>query len=81
MTLSSSQINKRRITMPEITVKGMSCGHCAQAVTRALESLAGVSEVRVDLATGKVTFAAATTISPDDLARTVRAAGYELAQI
>ncbi len=63
--------------MPEIIVKGMSCGHCAQAVTRALESLAGVSDVRVDLATGKVTFNAATAVSPDDLARTIRAAGYE----
>lgn len=36
--------------MPEITVRGMSCGHCAEAVTKALKSLPGVSRVQVDLA-------------------------------
>ena len=40
----------------EITVKGMSCGHCAAAVTKALGALPGVSQVQVDLATGRVTF-------------------------
>ena len=31
--------------MPEITVKGMSCGHCVAAMTKAMASLPGVSEV------------------------------------
>ena len=31
--------------MPEITVKGMSCAHCVAAMTKALESLPGVSHV------------------------------------
>ena len=31
--------------MPEITVKGMSCGHCVAAVTKAMASLPGVSNV------------------------------------
>lgn len=62
----------------EITVKGMSCGHCSQAVTKALEALPGVSQVRVDLATGKVTFASANPVPREDLARAVKAAGYDL---
>jgi len=65
--------------MPEIKVKGMSCGHCAGAVTKALESLPGVSGVQVDLATGRVTYQSAGPLSPEDLARVIKAAGYELA--
>ena len=30
--------------MPTLTVKGMSCNHCKQAVTQALEALPGVSD-------------------------------------
>ncbi len=64
--------------MPEIKVKGMSCGHCAAAVTKALQGLPGVSEVTVDLASGRVTYQSAATISQEDLVRVIKAAGYEL---
>ena len=33
-------------------VEGMTCGHCASAVTEELKALDGVSEVRVDLVAG-----------------------------
>lgn len=32
-----------------INVEGMSCSHCVNAVTKAVESLDGVSEVQVSL--------------------------------
>jgi copper chaperone len=64
--------------MPEITVKGMSCGHCAAAVTKALQGLPGVAEVQVDLDSGRVTFQSATPVPQADLARVIKAAGYEL---
>ncbi len=64
--------------MPEIKVKGMSCGHCAAAVTKALQSLPGVSDVQVDLAGGKVTFESREPVSKEDLAGVIKAAGYEL---
>lgn len=35
-------------------VRGMSCGHCKMSVEGALKKLAGVSEVHVNLETGKV---------------------------
>ena len=38
--------------MVEIQVTGMSCQHCVAAVTRALESVPGVTGVRVDLESG-----------------------------
>jgi copper chaperone len=63
----------------KITVKGMSCGHCAAAVTKALEALPGVSQVQVDLTTGRVTFANANPIAPEELSRVIKAAGYEVA--
>ncbi len=66
--------------MPEIKVKGMSCAHCAGAVTKALQSLPGVSEVQVDLAGGRVAYQSAAPISPDDLARVIKAAGFEVSE-
>jgi copper chaperone len=65
--------------MAEITVKGMSCGHCAAAVTKALESLPGVTDVQVDLTSGRVTFASTQEIFQEDLIRAIKAAGFELA--
>jgi copper chaperone len=65
--------------MPEIIVKGMSCGHCAAAVEKALKSLSGVSAVQVDLKTGRVTFESDRDIPREELGRAVKVAGYELA--
>jgi copper chaperone CopZ len=65
--------------MPEIEVKGMSCGHCAAAVTQALTSLPGISEVQVDLASGRVTYQSQGQASREEVARAVKAAGYEVA--
>jgi copper chaperone len=66
--------------MPEIKVKGMSCGHCAAAVTKALQSLPGVSEVQVDLASGRVSYQSPAPIPRDDLEKLIKAAGYEVAE-
>jgi copper chaperone len=67
--------------MPEIKVKGMSCGHCAAAVTKALQSLPGVSEVQVDLDRGRVTYQSAAPVDPGEVARVIKAAGYEVAAV
>jgi copper chaperone len=64
--------------MPEIKVKGMTCEHCVAAVTKAVASLPGVSNVKVDLASGRVSYDRAASIPPEDLDRVVRAAGYDL---
>jgi copper chaperone len=62
----------------DITVNGMSCGHCAAAVTKALGALPGVSRVQVDLASGRVTFESDTPIPPEELSRVIKAAGYDM---
>jgi copper ion binding protein len=42
---------KEKVTM---TVQGMSCMHCVMTVKKAASSVKGVSDVAVDLPTGKV---------------------------
>lgn len=37
-----------------LDVKGMTCGHCKMTVNGALKDLEGISDVEVDLETGKV---------------------------
>jgi copper chaperone len=36
-------------------VTGMTCGHCVAAVTEEVAEVAGVADVEVDLASGRVT--------------------------
>jgi len=38
-----------------VKVGGMSCQHCANAITKAVSALPGVSDVAVDLKAGTVT--------------------------
>ncbi|MEV3902066.1 cation transporter [Mycobacterium sp. NPDC050551] len=38
-----------------LNVRGMSCGHCVAAITSAVSSLPGVTDVAVDLERGLVT--------------------------
>ena len=39
---------------PKFQVSGMSCGHCQQAVTRAVQQIDPEAQVTVDLPTGHV---------------------------
>ena len=40
--------------MIELTVKGMDCNHCVQAVTEAVKGVDPAAKVEVDLPTGRV---------------------------
>lgn len=74
--------------MAEVTVKikGLTCGHCAQAVTEELSNLPGVTEVSVDLNPGETAVSEATieatdNVSDNALNDAVGEAGYELVEI
>jgi len=43
------------MTSTVLDVKGMSCSHCEHSVKTSVGSLTGVSDVKVELKTGKVT--------------------------
>ncbi len=42
--------------MESIKIKGMSCQHCVGSVKKALEEIAGISQVSVDLGKAEATF-------------------------
>ena len=66
--------------MSEITysVPGMSCGHCEQAVSNELLSVAGVQSVGVDLETKLVTVCGG-ELDDAELRAAIEEAGYDAA--
>lgn len=59
-------------------VVGMTCGHCEAAVHEELSHIPGVTDVAVDLATGRVTVTSLGPLEQDALAAAVDEAGYAL---
>ena len=60
-------------------VIGMTCGHCVQAVSTEVGALEGVSDVQVDLSTGKVQVTADRPVPIQDVRQAVEEAGYTMA--
>jgi copper chaperone len=63
--------------MLNLNVSGMTCGHCAAAVTNAVRAVPSVESVEVDLKLGKVTVGG----TPDENAvrRAIADEGYDVA--
>jgi len=60
-------------------VTGMTCDHCVRAVSDELTRLTGVTDVAVDLESGRATVTSETPSSDDVVAAAIEEAGYELA--
>jgi copper chaperone len=60
-------------------VTGMTCEHCVHAVTEEVSTVAGVSEVTVDLDTGRLTVVSSAEVPFAAIASAVDEAGYALA--
>ncbi|CRK52556.1 copper insertion chaperone and transporter component [Rhodococcus sp. RD6.2] len=60
------------------TVAGMTCQHCVASVTEELTEIAGVTEVVVDLGTGRVDVTSDAPLDRAAVAAAVEEAGYEL---
>jgi copper chaperone CopZ len=60
-----------------LDVSGMTCNNCVRHVREALEQVAGVGEVQVDLASGRVTVKHQGETAPASLIAAVDDAGYE----
>ena len=65
-------------TTTTITVDGMTCGHCVNAVQTEVGKLDGVTDVAVDLASGQVTIVADEAPDAGALREAVEEAGYEV---
>ncbi|MBM7806015.1 copper chaperone CopZ [Geodermatophilus bullaregiensis] len=61
------------------TVTGMTCDHCSRSVSAEVSAVAGVTDVDVDLATGKVTVISEQPVDTDKIREAVEEAGYTLA--
>ena len=60
------------------TVPGMSCGHCSAAIVEAVEQVAGVAAVDVDLDAKKVTVSGS-GLDDSAVRGAIDEAGYEVA--
>jgi copper ion binding protein len=64
----------------KFTVVGMTCGHCVNSVTEEVSSLNGVSDVKVTLENGELSFTADHELTRDEISAAVTEAGYSLAE-
>jgi len=63
----------------QVSVSGMTCGHCVSSVTEELEAVEGVERVAVDLNAGgvsTVTISSRGELSPEEIGEAVAEAGY-----
>ncbi|WP_144629593.1 heavy-metal-associated domain-containing protein [Arthrobacter woluwensis] len=63
----------------QVSVSGMTCGHCVSSVTEELEAVDGVERVAVDLNAGgisTVTISSRGELSPEEIGEAVAEAGY-----
>ena len=64
----------------QVTISGMSCGHCSAAVTRALNALEGV-EATVDLERSTALVRSSGPIAEEAIRAAVEGAGYAVKRI
>jgi copper chaperone len=62
----------------EYTVTGMVCQHCVSAVTQELGTIEGVTDVQVELPTGRVTVTSDRPLDGAAVHAAVDEAGYEI---
>jgi copper chaperone len=67
---------KEEIIMLKLKVEGMTCGHCAQTVTKAVETVPAVERAVVDLKAGEVAVEGSADVGA--IRRAIEDAGYDV---
>ena len=67
------------MTTATYRINGMTCGHCAGAVTEELKTLAGVHDVSVNVDAGEATVTSDAPLDQAAVAAAIDEAGYSLA--
>ncbi len=62
-------------TTAQLSITGMSCGHCLNRVNTALQKVEGVTAQQVRIGSAQVEFDGA-RVSPDQIAQAITKAGY-----
>jgi copper chaperone len=65
-------------TVSEYTVTGMVCQHCVTAVTEEVGAIKGVTDVQVDLDTGRVCVTSNGPMDDTAVRAAINEAGYEM---
>lgn len=60
------------------SVSGMTCGHCVAAVQEEVGQVPGVTDVAVDLETGRLTVISAAPVDDAQIKAAVDEAGYQV---
>lgn len=60
----------------EFTVRDISCGHCAQAITQEVKNVSGVRNVNVDVSTKHVRVEANEQVTTGVIVNAINEAGY-----
>jgi copper chaperone CopZ len=68
-------------TVNEFQVTGMSCGHCEASVRGEVAKLAGVENVEVSAASGRLVVTSAEPLADADVLAAVDEAGYTAARV
>ena len=63
----------------DFIITGMTCGHCVASVTEEVKEIPGVTDVQIDLASGRLRVAGEQAVSGADVKSAVEEAGYQLA--
>ncbi|MFO8009969.1 MAG: cation transporter [Dehalococcoidia bacterium] len=61
-----------------LKVKGMSCEHCVQRVTKALQGVSGIHNVKVDLGNAIVSFDKPEDVPLGNAIKAISEEGYEV---
>ena len=64
--------------MEKIKIQGMTCQHCVMSVTKALGSITGIKNLKVDLVKGEATFENTQNVPLLNIRQAVEEAGYKV---
>jgi copper chaperone len=64
--------------MATLKVEGMSCNHCVTAIVKALESIQGLKNAKVDLVAGEVTYEEDLPVDMGEVRSAIEQAGYRV---
>jgi len=62
--------------MESLKIKGMTCQHCVGSIKKTLESIPGLSQVKVNLEKGEATFVSNNT-NREDIRAAISKIGFE----
>jgi copper chaperone CopZ len=70
----------RRKTVEKAKIQGMTCQHCVMSVTKALSSIPGLTNLRVNLVKGEATFENPQNVAPEKIRKAIEDAGYKVVE-